>query len=128
MILQNAVICNKCDDYIFSGNRHDFKSCKCGAVSVDGGMDYLRRVGDFKDCTDMSYSLEDDIVKEGVEAVKWAEDTGRNHLGTFLAVVRALRGRDRFIAEGELRIMAQHEDEVMVVEADGTVNRYKKVV
>ena len=30
-------------DIIESVHRHDFKSCFCGRVSVDGGKDYLRR-------------------------------------------------------------------------------------
>ena len=34
--------CTKCHDYVFSFNRHDFKSCKCGNVSLDGGFDYTR--------------------------------------------------------------------------------------
>jgi hypothetical protein len=24
---------------------HDFKTCSCGKTSIDGGTDYLRRVG-----------------------------------------------------------------------------------
>jgi len=46
-ILENAAECLKCGDYIRSNNRHDFKSCSCGNVSVDGGSWYSRRV--FKD-------------------------------------------------------------------------------
>jgi len=43
-ILQNEAKCRKCDDIIWSAHRHDFKTCKCGAISVDGGLDYIRRV------------------------------------------------------------------------------------
>ncbi len=42
-IIRNSVKCNLCGDIIVSTDRHDFKSCKCGAVTVDGGNDYLRR-------------------------------------------------------------------------------------
>lgn len=42
-ILHNRIRCNKCGDVIESEYRHDFKSCRCGLVSVDGGHDYLRR-------------------------------------------------------------------------------------
>lgn len=48
MILQNEVQCLNCNDIVWSGSRHDFKSCKCGAVSVDGGQEYIRRVYDSK--------------------------------------------------------------------------------
>ena len=31
---------------IQSKSVHDFKTCSCGACSVDGGLEYLRRVAD----------------------------------------------------------------------------------
>lgn len=130
MVVQNAVICNKCDDFIFSAHRHDFVTCKCGAISVDGGQDYLRRVGHFKDCSDMSWSIEDDIYRFCAAAAQEAMDTGRNKFGVANAVLRALREKDRVVAQGEQRVMAHNPemDEIMVVEADGSVNRYKKVI
>ncbi|MCX4358007.1 MAG: hypothetical protein OSJ43_17610 [Oscillospiraceae bacterium] len=42
-IIKNCIKCNLCGDIIVSEDRHDFKSCKCGAVTVDGGNDYLKR-------------------------------------------------------------------------------------
>lgn len=54
MILRNQVQCNKCWDVVESKHRHDFKSCKCGAVTVDGGTEYLRRLGDPEDYTELS--------------------------------------------------------------------------
>ncbi len=42
-IIKNAVKCLKCGDIIESVHRHDFVTCSCGNVSVDGGKDYLRR-------------------------------------------------------------------------------------
>jgi len=53
-IIKNSVRCLKCDDIIESKYRHDFVTCSCGNISVDGGHDYLRRVGDFKSCVDLS--------------------------------------------------------------------------
>jgi hypothetical protein len=53
-ILKNKIRCNKCGDEIESTNRHDFKFCKCGAVAVDGGLDYLRRCGDLDAFTELS--------------------------------------------------------------------------
>ena len=47
-IIVNKIKCKKCGDIIESIYRHDFKYCKCGAVAVDGGKEYLRRLG-FKD-------------------------------------------------------------------------------
>ena len=42
-IIKNCIKCNLCGDIIVSEDRHDFKSCKCGTVSADGGNEYLRR-------------------------------------------------------------------------------------
>lgn len=53
-ILKNKIRCNKCGDKIESSHRHDFKFGKCGAVAVDGGVDYLRRCGDLKGVTELS--------------------------------------------------------------------------
>ena len=53
-IVINRIRCKKCGDVIESTYRHDFKDCKCGAVAVDGGMDYLRRCGNREDWEDMS--------------------------------------------------------------------------
>ena len=46
MITRNSVRCRLCGDEIESKHRHDFVGCSCGAVAVDGGHDYLRRVFD----------------------------------------------------------------------------------
>ncbi|MBE5748506.1 MAG: hypothetical protein E7344_02620 [Clostridiales bacterium] len=43
VIIRNAIQCKKCGDIIESTYRHDYKTCSCGACSVDGGHDYLRR-------------------------------------------------------------------------------------
>lgn len=128
MIVQNAVICKRCDDYIVSKHRHDYVTCKCGAISVDGGQEYLRRVGDLSAGIDMSWEIDDVIYNECASAVVVAIQTGRNERGVANAVMRKLRERDRIIANGEHRVMANYQDELMVVEPDGTVNRYKKVV
>lgn len=130
MIIQNAVICNVCDEFIFSAHRHDFRECKCGNIAVDGGQDYLRRVGKGitdRTYTDMSWELPDELYRACANAAKDAVDTGRNVVGIANAVMRKLREHDRIIADHEPRVMATYEDEIMVVESDGTINRYKKV-
>lgn len=53
-IVRNAARCNHCGDVIESTYRHNFVTCSCGRVSVDGGLDYLRRCGDPEDYTDLS--------------------------------------------------------------------------
>lgn len=55
----NKIRCNKCGDVIESVHRHDFKFCKCGAVAVDGGEGYLRRVGNREDYEELSFNQTD---------------------------------------------------------------------
>ena len=45
-IKRNRATCNLCKETIESVHRNDFKFCRCGAIFVDGGKDYLRRGGD----------------------------------------------------------------------------------
>ena len=127
MIVQNAVSCLSCGDFIYSAHRHHFNTCSCGAISVDGGQDYLRRVGAIDACVDMSWSLPDDVYRECAEVVEEAKETNRNKFGIANAVMRKLRERNRIVAEGEARVLATYKDEIMVEEADGSINRYKKV-
>ena len=44
VIVSNKVKCLLCDNIIESKYRHDFVTCKCGNVSIDGGLDYLKRL------------------------------------------------------------------------------------
>ena len=53
-LIKNAARCLKCNDVIESKSRHDFRWCSCGAIAVDGGLTYLKRVGDPKDIEDLS--------------------------------------------------------------------------
>lgn len=39
----NKVRCNKCQSVIESKHRHQFVTCKCEHVSIDGGKDYSKR-------------------------------------------------------------------------------------
>ena len=138
MIVQNAVTCNKCGEFIVSKYRHDFVTCHCGTISVDGGQAYLRRVGGIRQkmpdgrpvYTDLSWEITDEIYELCATVVEQAIDTNRNKYGIANAVLRALRMHDRVIADHEPRIMAQNPDldEIMVVEPNGDINRYKKVM
>jgi hypothetical protein len=52
-LLKNSIKCNHCNDEIESKYTHNFVTCKCGKVSVDGGLDYGRtlftEISDFTD-------------------------------------------------------------------------------
>jgi len=62
-IIRNSAKCKKCGDEIESTYCHDFKSCKCGAISVDGGRDYIRWVGDLDSFEDTSM-VEEEVEKQ----------------------------------------------------------------
>ena len=54
-ILRNAAQCLLCNDIVESTFRHDFRYCKCKAMYVDGGKDYIRRgAKSFDDVKDLS--------------------------------------------------------------------------
>jgi hypothetical protein len=54
MIIHNVIQCNYCKDIIPSKSVHDFRRCSCGRVAVDGGYEYLRRVGNREDWKELS--------------------------------------------------------------------------
>ena len=51
IILRNSARCPQCGDEIESRHRHDFRFCRCGAMGVDGGHEYIRRIGAFGENT-----------------------------------------------------------------------------
>ena len=53
-ILVNKIQCKKCKDIIESKHVHDFKWCTCKSIAVDGGLEYLRRVGNLEDIIELS--------------------------------------------------------------------------
>jgi hypothetical protein len=42
-LFENAAVCHSCEEYIRSHNKHDFATCSCGSLSVDGGSFYAKR-------------------------------------------------------------------------------------
>lgn len=42
VITKNSAQCLSCGDIIESTHRHDYVTCRCGNLSLDGGLDYLR--------------------------------------------------------------------------------------
>lgn len=52
-LIKNAAQCAKCQDIIVSKHRHDFVTCKCESISIDGGLAYRRAVGNLEDFIDL---------------------------------------------------------------------------
>jgi len=36
--VRHAILCKRCNETIESKEDHDFRTCSCGAVSIDGGL------------------------------------------------------------------------------------------
>ena len=53
-ILRNRAGCKSCLQIIESRHCHDFVTCRCGEISVDGGRDYLRRIGNIDNYEELS--------------------------------------------------------------------------
>lgn len=62
-IIVNKIKCNLCGDVIESKYTHDYKVCSCGSVSVDGGLEYLRRgyKTSPEDFEELSETIEDEL-------------------------------------------------------------------
>lgn len=101
-ILQNEIICNHCGDQIYSRHRHDYVTCKCGKVGVDGGMSYLRRTGLMReDYTDVSVAIEDSLYDDLIEALDWANASNRNSLEALCVIMRVIRDNGYRITKKE---------------------------
>jgi len=65
-IVRNRIKCLSCGDVIESYTVHDFKFCGCEKVAVDGGKDYLQRVGDLMGYEELSEYEEEEKVGSNV--------------------------------------------------------------
>ena len=63
-IISNKAQCRLCGDIVESLHRHDYKSCKCGNMSVDGGKSYLKRsYRESNSIIELSEVVQDDLQK-----------------------------------------------------------------
>lgn len=64
-IKRNSAKCAKCGDEIESTHRHDFVTCRCGEISIDGGKSYLKRSAkNPSNLIDTSITNEDSVMHE----------------------------------------------------------------
>lgn len=65
VIVTNKAQCKICKDIVESTHRHDFVTCKCGEISVDGGTDYIKRCAkDFNSVLELSETYEEEYESE----------------------------------------------------------------
>lgn len=75
-IILNRAKCLKCGDILCSYYNWDFKTCTCGAISVDGGINELKRRGNPEDCEEMN--VFDDASFEVIRKSLFRYDRGKN--------------------------------------------------
>ena len=67
-IIKNRARCKKCGDIIESHYRNDIKSCRCGAITIDGRHDYIRPAFDkrenLENLTILLYDMSDSDDRE----------------------------------------------------------------
>ena len=84
VIVLNAVGCRKCKSTAISRSRHEFVSCNCGDISADGGLEYIRRIGDIKNMISLNVTASPD-VREHIamvmsESTVIKDERAKNHL------------------------------------------------
>lgn len=53
-IISNKIKCKKCGNNIELKSTNDYKRCSCGAIAVDDGKDYLKKIGNEEDYEELS--------------------------------------------------------------------------
>ena len=63
-IIENRAQCKLCQDIIESKKTNDLKRCSCGSIAVDGGLDYIKRLGNLDNIIELTKYEGDEIMTE----------------------------------------------------------------
>lgn len=70
-LIINRAKCLLCNDVITSEHSHDFKTCKCGNLSIDGGNEYPRRLynepNSYQDLSEYDKNLMTDSINVNIK-------------------------------------------------------------
>lgn len=67
MIVRSRAKCLRCDQVVESKSRHDFVSCPCGGIFLDGGLDYIRYGWDVDVRIELMTEYDDDEASDSGE-------------------------------------------------------------
>ena len=101
MILRNQIRCLKCKDEPVSSHRDDYVECSCGAVAVEGGADYLKRVGDLGDWKEISLQIPEGLSLKLMKMIYNTGESDHKAKDVLCAIARALRDNGYGIKEIE---------------------------
>ena len=76
-LIKNKWKCLKCNDIVESKHRHDYVTCKCGEMSIDGGTSYIRLMGDLDMMQNECEYIE---VWEDGDKIRCIDDSEQNTL------------------------------------------------
>ena len=65
-MMKNKAYCKKCLDVIESKHRHDFVTCKCGSLSLDGGLAYRRVLWKGGDYADTYGAMNEEVAPDDI--------------------------------------------------------------
>ena len=116
-------MCGDCRQEIVSRHKHDYITCSCGQLSIDGGSSYLKRNGNHY--VDTSLSSEDDFDKirnefewgtsgiDGKQQLKYIKlkDMEASHIESILATQFWLAKEIKDIFKKELDIKTKMKEE-----------------
>lgn len=94
MIIRNAAKCAVCNDVIQSTHSHDYVSCQCDEISIDGGNRYLRRMAkNINNLIDISISTDESFIPHSVELENTNSTIAAHHPDTCIGKQCALHKR-----------------------------------
>lgn len=68
-MFKNKGKCKLCGDIIESKYRHDFVTCNCGALSLDGGLAYRRILWRSGELSDIMEDIQEEITQTDVQRI-----------------------------------------------------------
>ena len=103
-LLRNRAQCGWCNDIIESTYRHDFVTCKCGGLFVDGGHDYARTGGEALEDSINLCEWEETVTKSSKPVSSPDSKTGQFSLRDSGERAKFETGAQRDIETGKPRV------------------------
>lgn len=78
MLLRNSAICNNCKEELESKYNHNFVTCSCGKLSIDGGNHYSRILFETADGYTDTSIYDDDTHELRRQHLTWGNNYDKN--------------------------------------------------